>query len=195
MTKNVTGVAAMMLYEQGLYSLNDPLSKYLPEFAKTRVGKDAVPLDHPILVKDLFRHTSGLDYAGPKDETGENVYEKIGMMGGAPHVDFDLAEAVRRLASVPLNEQPGTVFRYGYSIDVLGRLVEVLSGMPLDRFFEEQIFKPLGMKDTAFFVSEDNWARLATLYDKRPRSALVKDTRLHRKVSRISLRCCWVVRG
>jgi CubicO group peptidase (beta-lactamase class C family) len=179
MTKAVTGVAAMILYEDGLYSMNDPLSKYLPEFGKTRVGKEGtdaagkrtfytVPLDHPILVKDLFRHTTGLDYAGPKDETGENVYRKIEMTGGAPLVNFDLAEATRRLASVPLNEQPGTMFRYGYSIDVLGRLVEVLSGTTLDNFFEDKIFKPLGMKDTAFFVSEDKWSRLATLYVPKP---------------------------
>ena len=182
MTKAVTGVAAMILYEDGRYSLNDPLSKYLPEFANTRVGKEGtdaagkrtfytVPLDHPILVKDLFRHTTGLDYAGPKDETGENVYRKIEMNGGAPLVSFDLAEATRRLASVPLNEQPGTAFHYGYSIDVLGRLVEVLSGDTLDKFFEDKIFKPLGMRDTAFFVSEDKWSRLATLYAPKPEGA------------------------
>jgi len=175
MTKAVTGVAAMILYEDGLYSLNDPLSKYLPEFANMKVGKEGVdatgkrtfytvPADRPILVKDLFRHTSGLDYTGPKDETGENVYKKIEMMGGAPLVSFNLAEATKRLASVPLNDQPGTVFRYGYSIDVLGRLVEVLSGKTLDQFFEEKIFRPLGMKDTAFYVAEEKWNRLAILY-------------------------------
>jgi CubicO group peptidase (beta-lactamase class C family) len=89
------------------------------------------------------------------------------MMTGAPLVQIDLAEATRRLASVPLNDQPGTIFRYGYSIDVLGRLVEVLSGTTLDKFFEDRIFKPLGMKDTAFFVSEDKWNRLATLYEPK----------------------------
>ena len=178
MTKAVTGVAAMILYDEGMFSLNDPLSKYLPEFAATKVGKEGtdsagrrtfynVPLEHPILVKDLFRHTTGMDYAGPKDEKGENVYKKVDMMGGAPLVDFNLAEATKRLASVPLNEQPGTAFRYGYSIDVLGRLVEVLSGKTLDQYFEEKIFKPLGMKDTSFFVSEDKWNRLATLYSPK----------------------------
>ena len=187
MTKGVTGVAAMMLYEDGKFSLNDPLSRYLPEFAKTTVGKEttdaagkrvfyAVPLDHPITVRDLFRHTSGLDYAGPKDESGENVYKKVEMMGGAPLVSFDLAEATRRLASVPLNEQPGTAFRYGYSIDVLGRLVEVLSGMTLDRYFEEKIFKPLGMKDTGFFVPEEKWSRLAVLYSPKPGGGIQKST-------------------
>ncbi len=175
MTKAVTGVAAMILYEEGRFNLNDPVSKYLPEFAKMRVGHEAfdasgkrtyytVPAERPITVRDLFRHTTGLDYAGPKDETGENVYKKIEMMGGAPLVPFDLAEAVRRLASVPLNDQPGTMFRYGYSIDVLGRLVEVLSGKTLDQFFAERIFQPLGMTDSGFFVPEDKWKRLAVLY-------------------------------
>jgi CubicO group peptidase (beta-lactamase class C family) len=175
MTKAVTGVAAMMLYEEGRFNLNDPVSKYLPEFAKMRVGHESfdaagkrtyftVPAERPILVRDLFRHTTGLDYAGPKDETGDNVYKKIEMLGGAPLVPFDLAEAVRRLASVPLNDQPGSTFRYGYSIDVLGRLVEVLSGKTLDQFFAERIFQPLGMTDSAFFVPEEKWKRLAVLY-------------------------------
>ncbi len=174
MTKAVTGVAAMMLYEEGKFSLNDPVSKYLPEFKTMRVGKESidgmgkhiyysVPAEHPILVRDLFRHTTGLDYAGPKGEDGKPVYEAINMMGGAPDVKFDLAEAVKRLASVPLNEEPGTKFRYGYSIDVLGRLVEVLSGKPLDEFFQERIYGPLGMKDSGFFVPESKWNRLAVL--------------------------------
>ncbi|MBZ5609424.1 MAG: beta-lactamase family protein [Acidobacteriia bacterium] len=175
MTKAVTGVAAMMLYEEGRFSLNDPVSKYLPEFSKMRVGRESfdangrrtyytVPAEHPIRVLDLFRHTSGLDYAGPKEESGDNAYKKLDMMGGAPLVPFDLAEAVRRLATAPLNDQPGTIFRYGYSIDVLGRLVEVLSGKTLDQFFAERIFRPLEMNDTGFYVPEEKWNRLAVLY-------------------------------
>ncbi len=178
MTKAVTGVAAMTLYEEGKFSLSDPLSKYLPEFAKMRVGVESfdangkrtfytVPAEHPITVLDLFRHTSGLDYAGPKEENGENAYRKLDMLGGAPLVPFDLAEAVRRLATAPLNDQPGTTFRYGYSIDVLGRLVEVLAGKPLDQVFAERIFKPLGMNDSGFFVPEEKWNRLAVLYSPK----------------------------
>ena len=174
MTKAVTGVAAMMLYEEGRFSLTDPVSKYLPEFKDARVGKESVdasgkhiyysvPAERQILVRDLFRHTTGLDYAGPKDEKGEPAYKKIEMLGGAPDTRFDLAEATKRLASVPLNDEPGTKFRYGYSIDVLGRLVEVLSGMPLDVFFQERIYGPLGMKDSGFFVPESKWTRLAVL--------------------------------
>lgn len=181
MTKAITGVAAMILYEEGRFNLNDPVSKYLPEFTKMRVGHEVfdasgkrtyytVPAERPITVRDLFRHTTGLDYAGPKDENGENAYKKIEMMGGAPLVPFDLAEAVRRLASVPLNDQPGTKFRYGYSIDVLGRLVEVLSGKTLDQFFAERIFQPLGMTDSGFFVPEEKWKRLAVLYAPKKNS-------------------------
>ena len=175
MTKAITGVAAMILYEEGRFSLNDPISKYLPEFANMRVAHESTdaagkriyyttPVQRQITVRDLFRHTSGLDYTGPKDESGETAYKKLDMNGGAPLAPFDLAEAVRRLATAPLNDEPGTVFRYGYSIDVLGRLVEVWSGKPLDQFFEERIFRPLGMKDTGFFVPEEKWNRLAVLY-------------------------------
>jgi CubicO group peptidase (beta-lactamase class C family) len=91
-------------------------------------------------------------------------------------VSFDLAEASKRLASVPLNEEPGTAFRYGYSIDMLGRLVEVLSGKTLDQFFEDRIFKPLGMKDTAFYVHDEKWPRLATLYAPKPGGGIQKST-------------------
>src|SRR5262252_5859337 len=119
MTKAVTGVAAMILYEEGKFSLTDPVSKYLPEFKSMRVGTDtvdatgkhvygSVPAKREIQVRDLFRHTTGLDYAGPKDEDGKPAYAKVEMMGGAPDVKFDLAEAVKRLASVPLNDEPGT---------------------------------------------------------------------------------------
>jgi len=175
MTKAVTGVAAMMLYEEGRFSLNEPVSKYIPEFAKMRVARESldeagkriyftVPAERAITIRDLFRHTSGLDYAGPKDEKGEPAYRKLNAEGFAPAAPFDLTELVNGLATAPLNDQPGTMFRYGYSIDVLGRLVEVTSGKTLDQFFEERIFRPLGMKDTAFFVPEEKWNRLAVLY-------------------------------
>jgi len=187
MTKAITGVAAMMLYEEGKFSLTDPLSKYLPEFSKMTVGHESfdaagkrnyytVPAERPITVRDLFRHTTGLDYAGPKDEKGEIAYRKLGIDGGAPQVSFDLAEMVKRLATAPLNDQPGSMWRYGYSIDVLGRLVEVVSGKTLDQFFEERIFRPLGMNDTAFFVPEEKWNRLATLYAPKQGGGIQKST-------------------
>jgi CubicO group peptidase (beta-lactamase class C family) len=175
MTKAITGVAAMILYEEGKFSLTDPVSKYLPEFTKMTVAQESfdamgkrtyytVPAERPITVRDLFRHTTGFDYMGPKDENGEPAYKKLEINGGDGWVSFNLAEMVKRLATAPLNHQPGTTFHYGLSIDVLGRLVEVLSGKPLDQFFEERIFRPLAMKDTAFFVPEEKWNRLAVLY-------------------------------
>ena len=187
MTKGVTGVAAMILYDEGKFSMTDPVSKYLPEFAHMRVGRESkdasgktvyysAPAEHTMTVRDLFRHTTGLDYAGPKAENGDPAYKSIEMMGGAPLVGFNLAEAVKRLASVPLVDEPGTTFRYGYSIDVLGRLVEVLSGKTLDQFFEERIFRPLGMKDTGFFVPEEKWSRLATLYSPKKGGGIERAT-------------------
>jgi len=187
MTKAITGVAAMMLYEEGKYSLTDPVSKYLPEFTKMSVAQESfdssgkrtyytIPADHPITIRDLFRHTSGLDYAGPKDEDGEPAYKKLGVEGGNGWVSFDLAEAVRRLATAPLNHQPGTTFHYGMSIDVLGRVVEVVASKPLDQFFEERIFHPLGMNDTAFFVPEEKWSRLAVLYTPKKGGGIERST-------------------
>jgi len=178
MTKALTGVAAMMLYEEGRFNLNDPVSKYLPEFKDMRVGRESVdsagkhiyysvPAERGMTVRDLFRHTSGLDYMGPKDEKGDPAYKKLEITGGAPDVKFDLTEFTKRLATAPLNDEPGTKWRYGYSIDVLGRLVEVISGKTLDQFFQERIYGPLGMKDSGFFVPEEKWSRLAVL--QRPK--------------------------
>lgn len=180
MTKAVTGVAAMMLYEEGKFALNDPVSKYLPEFKDMRVAVDktdpatgkrvyyTVPAELPITVRDLLRHTSGIDYVGPLNEQGKSAYAEVGLRD--PNIN--LAEAVRRLAKAPLVHQPGSTYHYGLSIDVAGRLVEVLSGKTLDQFFEERIFQPLGMVDTAFQVPEAKWGRLVTLYapgdDKAP---------------------------
>ena len=187
MTKAITGVAAMILYEEGRFALTDPVSKYLPEFSKMRVAHEStdatgkrvyytIPAEHQITIRDLFRHASGLDYTGPRDENGEPAYRKLEIEGYYPQVSFDLGELIKRLATAPLNEEPGTYYRYGYSIDVLGRLVEVISGQPLDRFFEERIFRPLEMRDTAFFVPEEKWSRLATLYSPKPGGGLQRST-------------------
>ncbi len=187
MTKAITGVAAMTLYEEGKFSLSDPVAKYLPEFTKMRVAQESidsagkriystVPAERPITVRDLFRHTTGLDYMGPKDENGEPAYRKLGVEGGNMWAPFDLAEAVRRLATAPLNHQPGTMFHYGFSVDVLGRLVEVISGKTFDRVCEDRIFRPLGMNDTAFFVPEEKWSRLAVLYAPKPGGGIVRST-------------------
>ncbi|MEP7271724.1 MAG: serine hydrolase domain-containing protein [Acidobacteriota bacterium] len=175
MTKAVTGVATMILYEEGRFALNDPVSKYLPELKALKVvidrkdetGKriyEVVPSEREMTVRDLLRHTSGLDYAGPRDEKGELIYRQLGLTSG----DITIEEAVKRMGKAPLVHQPGTVWDYSLSTDVLGRLVEVLSGTTLDKFFEERIFKPLGMVDTGFYVPESKWDRLTTLYTQKP---------------------------
>ena len=176
MSKAITGVAVMTLYEEGRFSLTDPVSDYLPEFKNMKVAVDktdangvrsfyTVPAERQITIRDLLRHTSGLSYSGPKDEKGEPIYRKLGIQGAARD-GIKLEELVRRLASAPLMDQPGTTWRYGMSIDVLGRLVEVVSGKPLDEYFAERIFRPLHMEDTGFFVPESKWDRLATLYGR-----------------------------
>jgi CubicO group peptidase (beta-lactamase class C family) len=172
MTKAVTGVAVMMLYEEGKFVLTDPVSKYLPELGGLRVAVDkkdpvtgkrvyyTVPSERDMTILDLLRHTSGLDYQGPRDEKNELIYPKVGL--ASP--DITIEEAVKRLGKAPLVHQPGAVWDYGLSIDVLGRLVEVTSGKTLDKFFEERLFRPLGMADTGFHVPQEKWERLATLY-------------------------------
>lgn len=169
MTKPITTVAAMMLYEEGAFLLEDPVSKYLPEFkemkvfVKTADGKtDNVPAKRPITIRDLMRHTSGLTYNWDPD-LGP-TYNRLNVAHGILQYDGTIADNVKSLASAPLLHQPGEKFEYGLSVDVLGRLVEVLSGMPLDQFFRTRIFQPLGMKDTNFFVPEKDVDRLATAY-------------------------------
>ncbi|MEW6211027.1 MAG: serine hydrolase domain-containing protein [Acidobacteriota bacterium] len=176
MTKAVTGVAAMILYEEGRFYLNDAVSKYVPELGRMKVAVDKKdpetgqriyfiePAKRDMTIRDLLCHTSGLNYQGPRDEKGDPIFQKLQITRG----DITLAEAVKRLSQAPLVNQPGTVWEYGLSTDVLGRLVEVVSGQPLDRFFEERIFKPLSMIDTAFYVPREKWDRLATLYTPNP---------------------------
>jgi CubicO group peptidase (beta-lactamase class C family) len=185
MSKALTVTSAMTLYDEGRFSLNDPVSKYLPEFEKMSVSVEStapasgkrtshlVPAERPITIRDLMRHTSGLNYTGPVDESGQPIYPKLALYG-APGESVTLAEFTKRLASAPLVHQPGTVFDYSYSIDVLGRLVEVLSGEPLDRYMAEHIFKPLHMDDTGFYVPESKWDRLATMYAANPDGTITR---------------------
>ena len=162
MTKAVTGVAAMILYEHGHFALTDPISNYLPEFKTMRVasGETApVPAERQITVRDLFMHTSGLSYQGPRAPDGERYFAKTGVSSATT-----LEEMVKRIAKAPLVDQPGTRWRYGYSTDVLARYVEAVSGMPIDEFFSKNIFEPLGMRDTGYYVPESKWDRFTVLY-------------------------------
>jgi CubicO group peptidase (beta-lactamase class C family) len=169
MTKPITSVAVMMLYEEGRFLLDDPISKYLPEFKNPRVlvkpatGEPyTIPATREITIRDLLRHTSGLTYHWNAD-IGP-LYNRANVGHGVLPYDGTLEDNVKRLASVPLLFNPGERWEYGLSVDVLGRLVEVVSGKPLDEFFRVRIFEPLGMKDTNFYPPSDKLDRLATAY-------------------------------
>jgi CubicO group peptidase (beta-lactamase class C family) len=181
MTKPIIAVAALTLYEEGKYSMLDPVSKYLPEFANMRVAIDkndpvtgkrvyyTVPAERPILVLDLMRHTSGMNNQGPNDEKGERIFPKLALH------NLNLEGAMKLLATAPLVHQPETGFDYSPGPDVMGRLIEIWSGKPLDQYLEERIFKPLHMVDTGFWVPEGKWSRIATLYEAGPEGRIVRN--------------------
>ncbi len=173
MTKAITSVAAMVLYEQGHFQLNDPVAKYLPEFAQMSVisGVDeagnvtaTVPATRPIKIIDLMTHASGIGYPFIPSKV-QRSYHDAGLIDGLTVKDLRLASQMKVLATQPLLFEPGSAFAYGLSTDVLGYLVEVVSGKPLDQFFSEEIFDPLGMNDTYFYLPDDKAGRLVTLYN------------------------------
>ncbi len=177
MTKPITSVALMMLYEEGKFLLDDPGSKYLAEFKNMKVlvkpatgAPYSVPASKEITIRDLLRHTSGLTYQWNSD-LGP-MYDDAGVASGLLPYDGTIGDSVKKLAGVPLLFNPGDRFEYGLSVDVLGRLVEVLSGKPLDEFFRTRIFEPLGMKDTYFFPPDNKLDRLAVAYTHYPDKGL-----------------------
>jgi len=169
MTKPITSVAVMMLHEEGKLLLDDPVSKYLPEFKNPKVlvkqaGREpyTIPAKNEITIRDLLRHTSGITYNW-NDDLGP-MYEKAGVASGMLQYDGTIGDSVKALGGLPLLFNPGERFEYSLGVDVLGRLVEVVSGQPLDEFFRTRIFEPVGMKDTYFFPPESKLDRLATAY-------------------------------
>ena len=167
MTKPVTTVAAMMLYERGAFQLDDRVSQYLPEFAETPVWKggkieNTEAQSTPMLVRHLMTHTSGLTYGFMQSNAVDESYRKERIEFQGDHETLE--EAVKRLARIPLMCQPGSQWNYSVSTDVLGRLVEVWSGLTLEEFMEKEIFDPLQMADTGFSVSEQNIERFSALY-------------------------------
>jgi CubicO group peptidase (beta-lactamase class C family) len=174
MTKPVTSVAAMMLYEEGAFELSDPVSRFIPSFAGMRVyvkGPAAKPVTvaaiAPVTIQHLLTHTSGLTYGFHRVHVVDELYRGAGFEWGSPP-GMDLAGCCDAWASLPLAFQPGAEWNYSVSTDVLGRVIEVVSGQPLDTFFAERIFGPLGMIDTRFFVDGDDAQRLAALYVRGP---------------------------
>ncbi|MHC4640073.1 MAG: serine hydrolase [Planctomycetota bacterium] len=163
MTKPVTSVAAMMLYEEGKLNLDDPVSKYIPEFKSLKVyaesGKHAEQ-EHQMSVRDLFRHTSGLTYGF----FGNTPVDKMYRAGSVFDWDSSLQDMIDKLSEIPLLYQPSTKWHYSVSTDVLGYLVQKISGQSLDKFFKQRIFKPLKMKDTAFHLPAKKTERFAVCY-------------------------------
>jgi CubicO group peptidase (beta-lactamase class C family) len=167
MTKPITSVAVMMLYEEGHFSLDDPVGKFIPELGRMKVydgmgerGMRLVEQDRPITIRHLLTHTSGLSMGSHKDSPVEEQYRQSGMMDP----QSSLPEMVKKLSALPLLTQPGAKWRYSRATDVLGCLVQVISGQPFDEFLQERILGPLGMGDTAFYVSEEKLDRLAAVY-------------------------------
>jgi len=188
MTKPITSVAVMMLAEEGKIDLIAPVAQYLPEFKDVKVGvektdgntgKTALTFEDPkraMTVQDLLRHTSGLVYGPFGNSLVHQAYNKANLFDGSQ----TLAEFVNKLSTLPLVHQPGTVWEYGMSTDVLGRIVEVVSGVAFDRFVQERITGPLGMRDTAFYLSAAQGSRLAEPQvdpstGKRPGSSAPED--------------------
>jgi CubicO group peptidase (beta-lactamase class C family) len=174
MTKPVTSLAVMMLYEEGHFLLDDPVSKFIPELANpqaltARGGKiEAVAIRTEITIQHLLTHTSGISYrflgdSGPRAALAQR-YRDAGISDGLSQTEGEIAELSKRLGTVPLLFEPGSEYQYGLSVDVLGHLVEVVSGMTLAAFFDQRIFEPLGMRDTHFFLDDADAERLASVY-------------------------------
>lgn len=174
MTKPITSVAVMILYEEGHFRLSDPVSTYLPAFEEMRVLADSadashplaeratVPAERPITIRDLLTHTSGLTYQWDRD-LGDG-YANAGITHGLVSDPDPLSSDIPRLAELPLRHHPGERWTYGLSVDVLGYLVETISGRSLPVFLRERIFEPLGMRDTQFRVAADQASRLSAAY-------------------------------
>ncbi len=172
-TKAITSVAVMMLYEEGKFLLEDPVSKFIPSFANANVldkfnDKDTtyttLPAKRQITIRDLLTHTSGLGYATIGSKEANSIYAKNNITAGLDVSNDELSAAMTRLGSLPLMHQPGERWTYGLNTDLLGYLVEVWSGMTLEDFFTQRIFKPLGMKDTYFNVPQEKANRLVNFF-------------------------------
>ena len=174
MTKPVTVVAALMLLEEGRFLLEDPVAYWIPEFAtlkvfvrQTETGMELADLERPITLRHLFTHSAGLSYGFLPDHPVDRLYQQANLF-----MDEPWPQKIRRLCTLPLFQQPGKAFWYSMAHDVLGHIIELISGLPLDVFFQQRIFEPLGMVDTGFWVPPEKLHRLAAVYTPRPGNGL-----------------------
>lgn len=184
-TKAITSVAIMILFEEGKLLLDDPVSKYIPAYAKQQVldkynaadtSYTTVPAKRDITIRDLLTHTSGLGYAQIGSREANAIYAKSNLTAGIGVMDDKLLDAMNRLAKLPLMHQPGERWTYGLNTDLLGCLVEVISGVSLDEFFRTRIFDPLGMTDTYFTIPQNKAWRLVKMYREDSTGKLMKST-------------------
>jgi len=181
MTKPIASVALMMLVEEGRLFISDPLAKFLPEFTNMKVGVDSggkldlIAANKAITIQDLLRHTSGLTYAFTGNSAVQRLYRDSQLFAPDPTntrtqlvSDLTTAEFITALAKLPLIDQPGTVWNYSHSSDVVGRVIEVVSGQSLGAFLQERILAPLGMLDTFFLMPPDKYERVAEPFDRDP---------------------------
>lgn len=175
-SKAITSLAVMMQYEEGKFGLDDPISRYIPEFKNPKVlvnlnWKDTTyttkPAASEITIRQLLTHTSGIDYASIGSQEFKAIYAKAGVPSGIGNDNMVLADKIKILGGLPLKHNPGEAYTYSLSIDVLGYLVEVTSGMSLDQFFKTKIFQPIGMNDTYFYLPKEKHGRLVTLYEMK----------------------------
>jgi len=176
MSKPITGVALMMLYEEGKFRLDDPVRRYIPELGNMQVaaswGPDGPVLEaanHPMTIRELMTHTAGLAYGIGDPHPADRLYQREGVLDSRG----TLRDMIDKLAELPLRQQPGSRWSYSIAVDVQGYLVEVLSGQPFDQFLQERIFDPLGMVDTGFHVPSENHIRFAQVYGYDESGALV----------------------
>ncbi|MEE9571909.1 MAG: serine hydrolase domain-containing protein [Candidatus Neomarinimicrobiota bacterium] len=175
-TKAITATALMMLWEEGKFSLDEPISKYIPEFKNTGLldifsEEDSSftirPVDEEITIRHLLTHTSGIGYGFiDEDERFVKTYQKAGIIDGFTTAPVTIEENIKKLAKLPLHHNPGENFTYSEGLDVLGYFIEIVSGLPLDEFFRQRIFDPLGMDDTWFYLPKSQYRRLVPIQIK-----------------------------
>jgi CubicO group peptidase (beta-lactamase class C family) len=176
-TKAITSTAVMMLWEEGKFQMDDPISKYIPEFGKAQLLESfneidssftTVPADFQITIRHLITHTSGIGYGFiDGDDRFRKIYQKAGIIDAFTTGPYTLEENIKKLARLPLHHNPGEKFTYSEGLDVLGYFIEVISGIPFDEFLRQRIFDPLGMDDTWFYLPESKYDRLVSVQTKR----------------------------
>lgn len=182
-TKAITSAAVLMLYEEGKFLLDDPVSNFIPEFKSPKVldkfnkedsSYTTVPAKREVTIRDLLTHTSGIGYAQIGSAEANAIYYKAGVVGGIGVDNIVLRDKMKILGKMPLFHQPGEKWTYGLNTDVLGYLIEVVSGMSLDEFLRKRMFEPLGMKDTYFYIPKEKQSRLVNLYSEDTVGKLTK---------------------